>query len=88
MGEQTALAYDPQDFERLLVSRENVGDVDGKPASFRSPSSRPFKPLPRPPDGQLLSVCSTKCNNAQHPRTRSARETRDAAPWYCLENRA
>ena len=46
MGEQTALAYDPQDFERLLVSRENVGDVDGKPASFRSPSSRPFKPLP------------------------------------------
>ena len=39
MGEQAALAYDPQGLERLLVSRENVGDVDGKPASFRSPSS-------------------------------------------------
>src|SRR5713226_167098 len=31
MSEQTnrGLAYDPQDLERLLVSRENVGDVDG-----------------------------------------------------------
>jgi len=31
MSEQTsrALAFDPQDLERLLVSRENAGDVDG-----------------------------------------------------------
>jgi ketosteroid isomerase-like protein len=28
------LAYDPQDFERLLVSRENVGDVDGMAALY------------------------------------------------------
>jgi hypothetical protein len=27
MSEQTALAYDPQEFERLLVSRKNVGDA-------------------------------------------------------------
>jgi hypothetical protein len=62
MGGQTALAYDPQDFERLLVSRENVGDVGGKPASFRRPSSRPFKTLPRP---SLLSVANIGHCNAR-----------------------
>ena len=36
MNEQTnrGLAYDPQDLERLLVSRENVGDVDGMVALY------------------------------------------------------
>jgi len=36
MSEQTnrGLAYDPQDLERLLVSRENVGDVDGMAALY------------------------------------------------------
>ncbi len=36
MSEQTNkdLAYDPQDLERLLVSRENVGDVDGMAALY------------------------------------------------------
>jgi ketosteroid isomerase-like protein len=36
MSEQTnrRLAYDPQDLERLLVSRENVGDVDGMAALY------------------------------------------------------
>jgi ketosteroid isomerase-like protein len=28
------LAYDPQDLERLLVSRENAGDVDGMIALY------------------------------------------------------
>ena len=36
MSEQTnrGLAYDPQDLERLLVSRENVGDIDGMAALY------------------------------------------------------
>jgi len=36
MSEQTnrGLAYDPQDLERLLVSRENMGDVDGMAALY------------------------------------------------------
>jgi ketosteroid isomerase-like protein len=36
MSDQTnrGLAYDPQDLERLLVSRENVGDVDGMAALY------------------------------------------------------
>jgi hypothetical protein len=36
MSEQTnrAPAYDPQDLERLLVTRENVGDVDGMAALY------------------------------------------------------
>ena len=36
MSEETngGLAYDPQDLERLLVSRENVGDVDGMAALY------------------------------------------------------
>jgi len=36
MSEQTnrGLAYDPQDLERLLVSRENAGDVDGMAALY------------------------------------------------------
>jgi ketosteroid isomerase-like protein len=29
-----AIAYDPQDLERLLVSRENAGDVDGMIALY------------------------------------------------------
>jgi len=36
MSEQTnrLLAYDPQDLERLLVSRENLGDVEGMAALY------------------------------------------------------
>ena len=36
MGEQSnrGLVFDPQDLERLLVSRENVGDVDGMAALY------------------------------------------------------
>jgi ketosteroid isomerase-like protein len=36
MSEQTnrAAAYDPQDLERLLVSRENAGDFDGMAALY------------------------------------------------------
>ena len=36
MSEQTnrGLAYDPQDLERLLVSRENMADVDGMAALY------------------------------------------------------
>ena len=36
MSEETnrGLAYDPQDLERLLVSRENAGDVDGMVALY------------------------------------------------------
>lgn len=36
MSMQTSkgLAYDPQDFERLLVSRQNAGDVDGMAALY------------------------------------------------------
>jgi ketosteroid isomerase-like protein len=36
MSEQTKSgpAYDPQDLERLLVSRENIGDVDGMAALY------------------------------------------------------
>jgi ketosteroid isomerase-like protein len=36
MTEQTnrALAYDPQDLERLLVSRQHAGDVDGMAALY------------------------------------------------------
>ena len=36
MSEQThrRLAYDPQDLERLLVTRENLGDVDGMAALY------------------------------------------------------
>jgi hypothetical protein len=36
MSEQTnrALACEPQDLERLLFSRENVGDVDGMAALY------------------------------------------------------
>ena len=36
MSEQTnrGLAYDPQDLERMLVSRQNVGDVDGMAALY------------------------------------------------------
>jgi hypothetical protein len=38
MSEQTnrGLAYDPNDLERLLVSRENVGDVDAMAALYES----------------------------------------------------
>jgi hypothetical protein len=34
MGERVnrEMVYDPQDLERLLVSRENAGDVDGMTA--------------------------------------------------------
>jgi hypothetical protein len=31
-------AYDPQDLERLLVSRENMGDVDGMAALYEPQS--------------------------------------------------
>lgn len=34
MNNQTELAYDPQDLERLLVSRERAGDVDGMVALY------------------------------------------------------
>jgi hypothetical protein len=36
MSEQSnrGLVFDPQDLERLLVSRENVGDVDGMAALY------------------------------------------------------
>jgi ketosteroid isomerase-like protein len=34
MSKQRPLAYDPQDLERLLVSRENAGDVDGMTALY------------------------------------------------------
>ena len=36
MTEQTnrALAHDPQDLERLLVSRQHAGDVDGMAALY------------------------------------------------------
>jgi hypothetical protein len=36
MSEQTdrQLAYDPQDLERLLVSREKVGEVEGMAALY------------------------------------------------------
>lgn len=36
MSEQTnrRLAYDPQDLERLLVTRENLGDIDGMAALY------------------------------------------------------
>ena len=36
MSEQTTggMAYDPQDLERMLVSRQNVGDVDGMAALY------------------------------------------------------
>jgi len=36
MSNQTkrAPAYDPQDLERLLVSRENAGDLDGVAALY------------------------------------------------------
>jgi hypothetical protein len=40
MSEQTngRLAYDRQDLERPLVSREKVGDVDGMAARYESQS--------------------------------------------------
>jgi ketosteroid isomerase-like protein len=38
MGERAnrEMVYDPQDLERLLVSRENAGDVDGMTALYES----------------------------------------------------
>jgi len=40
MTEQTsrARAYDPQDLERLLISRQHAGDVDGMAALYESES--------------------------------------------------
>jgi len=34
MNDQAKLIYDPQDLERLLVSRERAGDVDGMVALY------------------------------------------------------
>ena len=34
MNDQAKLVYDPQDLERLLVSRERAGDVDGMVALY------------------------------------------------------
>jgi len=36
MSEQRELACDPQDLERLLVSREKAGDIDGMTALYES----------------------------------------------------
>ena len=46
-GEQTALAYDPQHLERLLVSRETLGMLTASRRHSEALIS-PVQPVPRP----------------------------------------